>query len=111
MGWGGPGNNESAGKVKNVATKKGNKYMRMAMVTVAWSAVRTKGSYWRALFEHLRKRMKAQKAIIAIARRMLKVIYKVIDQKIKYQEKGINHFIELQIRNSERIQSLGLYDQ
>ena len=50
--------------------------------------------------------MKAQKAIIAIARRMLKVIYKVIDQKIKYQEKGVNHFIDLQRRNYERVQLL-----
>jgi transposase len=99
-----PGNNESAGKVKTVAVKKGNKYMRVAIVSVAWAAVRMKDSYWKALFEHLKKRMKAQKAIIAIARRMLKVIYKVIDQKIKYQEKGINHFIDLQRRNSERLQ-------
>ena len=83
--------------------------MRVAMVTVAWSAVRTKDSYWKALFEHLRKRMKAQKAIIAIARRMLKVIYKVIDQKIKYQEKGINHFIDLQRRNYERVQLIKMY--
>lgn len=103
-----PGNNESAGKVKNVTIKKGNKYMRVAMVSVAWSAVRTKNSYWGALFEHLRKRMKAQKAIIAIARRMLKVIYKVIDQKIKYQEKGIDHFLDLQRRRIETILSPGL---
>jgi transposase len=101
-----PGNNESAGKVKNTGIRKGNKYMRITMVSVAWSAVRTKDSYWKALFEHLRKRMKAQKAIIAIARRMLKVIYKVIDQKIKYQEKGINHFLDLQRRNYERVQLL-----
>jgi transposase len=106
-----PGNNESAGKVKNAATKKGNKYMRVAMVTVAWAAVRSKDSYWRALFEHLTKRMKAQKAIIAIARRMLKVIYKVIDQKIRYQEKGVNHFLELRSRSLERTQSLRLYNQ
>jgi transposase len=99
-----PGNNESAGKARTVGTKKGNKYMRVAMVTIAWGAVRTKDSYWKALFEHFRKRMKAQKAIIAIARRMLKVIYKVIDQKIKYQEKGINHFLDLQRRNAERVQ-------
>ena len=99
-----PGNNESAGKVKTVAVKKGNKYMRVAIVSVAWAAVRMKDSYWKALFEHLKKRMKAQKAMIAIARRMLKVIYKVIDQKIKYQEKGINHFIDLHRRNSERLQ-------
>ena len=87
-----PGNNESAGKVKSSSIKKGNKYMRAAMVSVAWAAVTTKNSYWRGLFEHLRKGMKAQKAIIAIARRMLKVIYKVIDQKIKNPEKGIDHF-------------------
>jgi transposase len=101
-----PGNNESAGKMKNVGIKKGNKYMRAAMVAVAWSAVRTKDSYWKALFEHLRKRMKAQKAIIAIARRMLKVIYKVIARKIKYLEKGFTHFLDLQSRNRDRIQFL-----
>jgi transposase len=97
-----PGNNESAGKAKTVGTKKGNKYMRVAIVSVAWAAVRMKDSYWKALFEHMKRRMKSQKAIIAIARRMLKVIYKVIDQKIKYQEKGINHFLELQKRNFDR---------
>ena len=99
-----PGNNESAGKARTVGTKKGNKYMRVAMITVAWGAVRTKNSYWKALFEHFRKRMKAQKAIIAIARRILKVIYKVIEQKIKYQEKGINHFLDLQRKYAERRQ-------
>ena len=82
--------------------------MRVTLVSVTWAAVRTKDSYWGALFEHLRKRMKAEKAIIAIARRMLKVIYKVIDQKIKYQEKGINHFIDMQRRNYERKQLLGI---
>jgi transposase len=50
--------------------------------------------------------MKAQKAIIAIARQMLKVIYKVIAGKIKYQEKGFNHFLNLQSRNRDRIQFL-----
>lgn len=77
--------------------------MRADMVTIVWSAVRTKNSYWGALFEHLRKRMKAQKDIIAIARRMVKVIYKVIIQKIKYQEKGADHFLDLQRRNFERL--------
>jgi transposase len=93
-----PGNNESAGKRKSVGIKKGNKYLRVALVTVAWSAVRMKNSYWKALFEQLRKRMKAQKAIVAVARRMLKVIYKVIKNKEQYTEKGITHFLDLQQR-------------
>jgi transposase len=91
-----PGNNESAGKRKNTAVKKGNKYLRVAMIAVAWGAVRMKDSYWKALFGQLRKRMKAQKAIVAVARRLLKVIYKVIKQKEIYQEKGIAHFLDLQ---------------
>ncbi|MGN6181651.1 MAG: hypothetical protein ACTHNW_20885 [Mucilaginibacter sp.] len=41
-----------------------------AVVSAAWAAVRVKNSYWHALFERMRKRMKAQKAIVAIARRM-----------------------------------------
>ena len=73
-----PGNNESAGKRRNTSVKKGNKYLRVAMIAVTWAAVRTKDSYWKALFEHLRKRMKTQKAIVAVARRLLKVIYKTI---------------------------------
>ena len=55
--------------------------------------------------------MKAQKAIISITRRMLIVIYKVIDQKISYEEKGINHLLDLQRGNMERIQLLRLENQ
>lgn len=91
-----PGNNESAGKRKSTRVKKGNKYLRVAMIAVAWGAVRMKDSYWKALFGQLKKRMKAQKAIVAVARRLLKVIYKVIKQRETYTEKGIAHFLHLQ---------------
>lgn len=94
-----PGQHESAGKRRSIAVKKGNKYLRVAMVTVAWGAVKTKNSYWKALFEQLRKRMRAQKAIIAIARRLLKVIYKVIKMRTTYTEKGFNYFLDLQKKN------------
>ena len=96
--WAGlaPGNNESAGKRKDTRVKKGNKYLRVALIAVAWAAVRMKDSYWKALYGQLRKRMNAQKAIVAVARRLLKVIYKVIKQKETYQEKGIAHFLDLQ---------------
>ena len=97
-----PGNNESAGKRRNTAVKKGNKYLRIAMITVAWGAVRTKGSYWKALFEKLRKRMKAQKAIVVVARRLLIVIYKTIKDKTLYVEKGFNHFLDIQEKNLNR---------
>jgi len=93
-----PGNNESAGKRRDTSVKKGNPYLKTAIVTAAWAAVRVKDSYWRALFERLRKRMKVQKAIVAIARRMLKVVHKTLDTLTMYQEKGIAHFVDLQAK-------------
>ena len=92
-----------AGKHRNTAVKKGNKYLRVALITVAWAAVRTKDSYWRALYLNLTKRikMKRQKAIVAIARRLLKVAYNVIKGSKEYQEKGFQLFFELQIKNKQ----------
>lgn len=52
-----PGNNESAGKRRETSVKKDNLYLKTAIITAAWAAVRVKDSYWRALFERLRKRM------------------------------------------------------
>jgi len=98
-----PGNNESAGKRKNTATKKGNKYLRLAIIAAAWGAVRTKDSYWKALFEHLKKRMKPVKAITVIARKLLKVVYKTIQQRVIYSEKGIEHFLEVHYYNKTRL--------
>lgn len=68
--------------------KKVTKYLRKAMVTAAWAAARSKKTYWFYLFCYLKRKMSAKKAIIAIARRMLKVVFKVLKQKIQYVEGG-----------------------
>jgi transposase len=96
-----PGNNESADKRRNTGVKKGNKFLKTAMVAAAWAAVKMKNSYWRFLFEHLKKRMKAIKAIVVVARRLLKVVYKHIVSKSMYVEKGWEQFFELQQRNGQ----------
>lgn len=96
-----PGNKESAGKKRYTGTREGNAYLRTAMVQVAWGAVRSKHSYWRALFAHLTRRMHAKKAIIVIARKLIKVIYKVIQGTLQYKEYGADYFIQ---RLQERIQ-------
>lgn len=94
-----PGNNESADKRRATGVKKGNKFLKTAMVGAAWAAVKMKNSYWRFLFEHLKKRMKAIKAIVVVARRLLKVVYKHIISKAQYAEKGWEQFTEVQRRN------------
>lgn len=91
-----PGNNESAGKRQDTSIKKGNSYLKTAIISAAWAAVKVKDSYWRALFERMRKRMKAQKAIVAIARRILKVVYRTLDTLTHYKEKGVAYYHEMQ---------------
>jgi len=89
-----PGNKESAGKSRYTGTRQGNVYLRTAMIQAAWGAVRTKNSCWRVLFAHLIKRMHAKKAIVVIARKLIKVIYKVIKGVLEYKEYGAEYYIE-----------------
>lgn len=96
-----PGNRESADKQKYTGSRSGNKYLRTTMVQTAWSVVRMKNSYWRALFSHLNKRMHAKKTILVIARKLVKVIYKVIKGVMTYKEYGAQYFIT---RLQERLQ-------
>jgi len=98
-----PGNKESAGKKFYSGTRDGNVHLRTAMVQVAWAAVRTKNSYWRALYYHLIKRMPKHKAIVAIARKLLRLIYKIIKGTKTYIEYGADYFIKrLQERFSQK---------
>jgi len=88
-----PGNKESAGKTFYSGTRQGNKYLRTAMLQVAWAAVRTKNSYWRALYYHLTRRMPIKKAIVVIARKLMRLIYKIINGTKTYIEYGADYFI------------------
>src|SRR3989454_7462632 len=60
-----PGNNESAGKRRPTTTGKGATWLRATLQEVAWAAVKTKKSYYRALFHRLKARGDRNKAIVA----------------------------------------------
>ena len=85
-GWAGlrPRNDESAGKFKSKAITKGNKYLRAILVQVAWAASRTKGSYFKEKFNRLSLRKSNKKAIIAIARKMLVIIWNLLNDNKPY---------------------------
>ena len=88
-----PGNNETANKQKNAGRRSGNKFLLTSLVQIAWAAVRTKNSYWQALYWHLRKRLIEQKAIMVIARKLIKIIYKVIKGTMTYKDYGREYFL------------------
>ena len=58
-------------------TKQGRRELRAALVEAAWVAVNTHRD-WRQRFEKLTARMGKQKAIVAIARKLLVVVWHVL---------------------------------
>jgi transposase len=85
-GWTGlrPRNDESAGKFKSTATTKGNKHLRSIMVQVGWGAARKKGSYFMDKFQKLAMRKSRKKALVAIARKILVIVWHVLNEKTQY---------------------------
>lgn len=80
--WAGvcPSNNISAGKRLRKAsqTRTGNVHLCTALVQAAQSAVKTKNSYYRDKFFRLKARSNYQKAIMAIAHKLLKAAYAIL---------------------------------
>lgn len=88
VGWAGlkPRNDESAGKIKSRKTTHGNKYLRVYLVQAAWAAVRTQSSRFNLKYNlFLSRKMKKQKALIAIARKLLVVIWNIISKNEQYR--------------------------
>jgi transposase len=112
--WAGvcPGNNESAGKRKSGKTRKGDRWLRRYLIEAAWAASRKKGSYLSALYHRLVVRRGKKKAIIAVAHRLLVIIYHMVKDQASYRELGPDHFnkvnaAHVQRHHVRRLESLG----
>jgi transposase len=94
-----PGNSISAGKKTGRGARKGNGWLKSTMVEAAWSAVRTKGSYFRDLYQRKKASRGSQKAIVAVAHAMLVTIYTMLKKGTKYEDLGAD-FHKMQRRES-----------
>lgn len=86
--WAGlsPGNHESAGKRKSAHINKGNSYLKSMLCEVGWiiSGKRTlylSGWYWR-----VKQRKGAKRATVALARKLLTLIYTMLKTGESYNE-------------------------
>jgi transposase len=86
--WAGlsPGNHESAGKKKSTRTNKGNPHIKSTLCEVAWAVSRTRHTWLAAKYWSLAARRGKKKALIAIAHKVLKIIYHMLDQQAKFVE-------------------------
>lgn len=85
-----PRSDESAGKRRSTRIRRGAGWLKPMLLQAAWSAVRTSGSYERALFHRLKARRGPQKAIVAAS--LLRVIYVIVRDGDTYRSLGPDHF-------------------
>ncbi len=73
-----PGRRESAGKARDLGiSKQGSSLLRWIMVQAAWRAVR-ESLKWQSVYEQISKRRGKRKAIVAVARRLLSVLFALL---------------------------------
>ena len=94
ISWAGlcPRNDESAGKRRSTRVRKGAPWLKTTLVTAAWAAVRTKGSYLQAQFLRIKSRRGAKKAILAVAASMLTAAFFMLRDGVAYKDLGADHF-------------------
>jgi transposase len=88
--WAGlaPGQHESAGKRKSTRIRDGNKYLRSVLIQAAWAAVKQSDTFLAAFYRRLAARRGKKKAIIALAHKILVIIYTLLRTGQVYQERG-----------------------
>lgn len=104
VSWAGlcPRLDESAGKHRSRRIRKGAPWLKTTLVTAAWAAVKTRGSYLQAQFQRLRARRGAKKAIIAVAASMLTAAYHMLRDSVPYKDLGPEHFNRRDKRSAAR---------
>lgn len=83
-----PGQEESAGISVSNRSPKGNRFMRRLLNQAANAAVKVKGSIFEIVFRRLLPRLGFKQAIWAIAHRLCRLIWKILHQSVRYDERG-----------------------
>ena len=83
-----PGEDESAGVNYSHRSPKGNRQMRRLLNQAANAAVKAKGSIFELVYRRLVPRLGHAQTIGAIAHRLCRLIWKILHQGIRYEERG-----------------------
>ncbi len=110
ISWAGlcPRLDESAGKHRSRRIRKGAPWLKTILVTAAWAAIKTTGSYLKAQFQRLKARRGAKKAIVAVAASMLTAVFHIIRDRGAYKGLRAEHFTKRnQAHFAKRLEDLG----
>jgi transposase len=96
-----PGNNESAGKRKSGQTRKGNVWVRRLLCEFAQAASRSRCAL-KDKFTALSIRKGHKKSIIALAHKMLRIVFAILKNKTPYLDKAVDYEALSVKRNAPR---------
>lgn len=85
-----PGNNESAGKRKSGKTRKGNAWVRRLLCEFAQAASRSRCAL-KDKFAALSIRKGHKKSIVALAHKMLRIIFAILKNNKPYQDRSVDY--------------------
>jgi transposase len=100
--WAGmcPGNHESAGKQKGGKVRKGNRWLRQALVEAAWASSHTKGTSLSGTYQRLKARRGGKRACLAVGHRILRMAYALLSRPRPYEEEGPDYY---RVPDQERV--------
>lgn len=101
--WAGmcPGQHESAGKRLSGRTRKGNRWLRAALIQAAHAAGRTQ-TYLGEQYRRISKRRGKKRAAVAVGHSILVIYYHMMLTGEHYQEKGVEFFRQRDKQQHER---------
>jgi transposase len=118
ISWSGlwPRNDESAGKRRRTRVRKSGTWLKTALVTAAWAAVRLKSTYLHARFLRIKARRGPKKAILAVAASMLTAAWHMLSDGVGYADLGTEYFNRLDASKTiqrllKRLSDLGYQPQ
>ena len=99
--WAGlaPGNHQSAKKRKKQRVTHGNNYLKTMLCEVAWVIAGQKKLYLSSWYWRLKQRTDAKRAVVALARKLLVIIYTMLKTKQLYNEEK---FLERKTLSEQR---------
>ena len=91
--WAGlcPGNHESAGKRRRGRTRKGDRWLKAALVEASLAAIRVKGGALGARYRRICRHAGHNVAIVAVAHAILEIAWHLLTQETTYRELGADY--------------------
>ena len=98
-----PGDEESAGVSKSHRSPKGNRHMRRILNQCANAAAKSKGTIFEIVYRRLVSRLGHNQTIGAIAHRLCRLIWIILHQNVRYEERGLSVSAKSRQRRTHRM--------